>query len=169
METLAIVGAVAAIAGTAMSAMGSIQQGQAQKQAADYNAQVANQNARAALDVSTQQQEEARRQGDLALGEATASIGQAGVGYGGSAAEVMRQNYINDSLNQLNIRYSGEAQAQGFRQQADLLKYEGSQAQTAGYLGAGTALLSGTAGYLGSPRGMANVASMGKTFGIGTP
>ena len=59
----------------------------------------------------------------------------------------MRQSRINDAMNQLNTRYEGQTQSNNYNSQAGLLTYEGSQAQTAGYLGAGSALLGGAADY----------------------
>ena len=139
---------IAVTAGSAiMGAIGSISQGQAAGNAADYNAQVSRNNALTATRVAAAKEEAQRRQVTQVEGEQTAAIAQAGIGFGGSAADIARQTRINEAMNALNIRYEGQTQSQNYRSQADLLSYQAGQDRTAGYLGAGSAILGGVADY----------------------
>ena len=97
--------------------------------------------------MATAKEQAQQRQSNQVFGEQTAAIAQSNIGFGGSAADIQRQSRINAAMDQLNTRYEGQMQAQGYAQQANLLDYQGSQARTAGYLGAGSAVLSGAADY----------------------
>jgi len=143
---------IIAIVGTAVSAVGAISQGTSAANAANYNAKIQQNNALTAARVAAAKEEAQRRQANLALGEQSAALAQAGIGLGGSAADVQRQSRINAALDALNIRYEGQIQSQNYRADAELLKYQGGQDLTAAGLGAGTAILSGAANY-----GLANV------------
>lgn len=70
-----------------------------------------------------------RRQSRELLSQQVAAIGESGIGYGGSSAEVMQQSAIDAELDALNIRYEGELRRQGLKQQAKLAR-RGSRAVT---------------------------------------
>jgi hypothetical protein len=137
----------ASVLSAGVGAVGAISQGNAAANAADYNAQVSRNNAATAMRVAAAKEEAQRRQANQVEGEQTAAIAQAGIGFGGSAADIARQTRINEAMNALNIRYEGQTQSQNYMSQANLLSYQAGQDRTAGYLGAGSAILGGVADY----------------------
>jgi hypothetical protein len=141
-------GAIAAV-GTAVSAVGMVQQGQAANAAAKSNAKALEQQAEAENRAAGAREEAQRRQARQFLGGQRAALAQAGIGLDGSAYDVARQSGINAELDALNIRYDGQLAAAGLQGRADMTRFEGRQARTAGYIGAGTALLQGAASYGG--------------------
>lgn len=63
-----------------------------------------------------------RREGREFMARQAAAIGESGIGYGGSSAEVMQQSAIDAELDALNIRYQGELRRQGLKTQAKLAR-----------------------------------------------
>lgn len=149
------------IASTAMQALGAIQQGNAQaasyksqQAAANYNASIMDQNARIERDQANQREEAQRREARQVLGAQRAAFSQAGVGLGGSAADVMAQSAANAELDALTLRYEGEMKARGLMASAEGERYQGqvagmnaSSARTAGYMNAAGSILGGAASY----------------------
>lgn len=148
-------------ASTAMSAVGAMQQADAQAanytaqaQANDYNATVNRNNAKVASEQANAQEEAQRRHFAALQGQAYAGVAQSGTGFDGSNADILKQNAISNELDSLTIRYEGENKAKGLMAQAGLDTYNAgvnrmnaSNATTAGYLNAGSALLSGATKY----------------------
>lgn len=138
------------VGATAFQALGSIQQGNAQAAAYDtqaqgarYNAAVAREQADLALKVSGAQQMQQRREARQFLGRQRAMAAQAGVGTGGSTADIMEQSEVLAELDALNLAYDGLLRARGFTTQADLDEFSASayasqakSAKRAGVLGA---------------------------------
>lgn len=149
------------IASTAMSAIGAIQQGEAQKanytaqaQANDYQATVNRNNALVASQQANAQEEAQRRHFGALQGQTYAGIAQSNTGFDGSNSDVLKQNAINNELDALTIRYEGDNKSKGLMAQAGLDTYNAgvnrmnaSNAQTSGYLNAGSALLTGATRY----------------------
>lgn len=145
------------IAGTAMSAIGSIQQGNAARQAADYNAAVAERNAaiqnnnailarQQAVSASEQQRKDAAR----TMGRMRAGYAASGVQMEGSPLDVLASSAAAAELDTLNIVYNGvlkgasyDNEAQGLRESASMERARGRNAQTQGYMNAGSSLLLG--------------------------
>lgn len=153
-----------AIVGMAMSAVGAIQQGnaqaanyQAQAMANKRNAEVARLNAEATAQQAAQAEDAQRRRARELGGRNRASLAQNGVGDGGTNALVIDQSAKEAEMDALNIRYEGELRRRGLLNDSENLKYaakinsmNASSARTAGYIGAGTSLLTGMAKYYGS-------------------
>ena len=151
----------AVVASTALAAYGAISQGEAasaqyksQADAAEYNAQVARNNAQSASDQANFREEQQHRKFAQLQGQALAAIGQSGTGYSGSNLDMLHQNEVNNQLDALTIRYEGQQQASGLMAQSQMSQLEASQAKsnsssalTAGYIGAGTNVLSGAGKY----------------------
>lgn len=149
------------IASTAVSAMGAMQQAdsqaasyQAQAQANDYNAIINKQNAEVASTQANAKEEAQRRHFRALQGQAVAGVAQSGTGFGGSNADVLEQNEINNELDALTIRYEGDMQARGLLAQSELDKYQAnvsrqnaSSAKSAGMMNAGAAILGGATNY----------------------
>lgn len=148
------------IASTAMQAIGSIQQGKAAQAEAEYNAKLSEHNAKVMqiqAQVEGQQtarrEEAQRRQAREVMGRQAAGLAQAGVGFSGSALDITEESAQAAELDALNIRYGGQLKAQGLladaemqRAQAAGQRFAGANAKRAGYIGAGSAILSGGAG-----------------------
>src|SRR5437016_189152 len=123
-----------------LTAAGRLSQGQATRQADDYNATVAAQYARAAGGEAGQEEVTQRRSAQMALGNAAAAAGEAGVS-GGSTETVMRQSALNAELDALNIRYQGRLRSLGLNAKGTLDRYQGRQAQSQSNQLAGATLL----------------------------
>ena len=146
-----------------VSAMGSIQEGQAAKAQADAQAKASEYNAavtRIQADVARQQagarEEQQRRGARQVMGRQRAAIAQSGVGFIGSALDIAEQSAAAAELDALTMRYEGELAARGLLAQAEgdlygakVQRAAGKQAQTAGYLQAGSTLLTGYGKYKG--------------------
>lgn len=147
--------------GAAVQAVGAIQAGKAQKaeanaraQANQYNAKVKEMNAQVARTQANAREEQQRRKGRQVLGAQRAGIAQAGIGFSGSALDIMEQSADMAELDALNIRYEGELQSTGLladaeaeRYEADVNRMAGRNAMKAAYIGAGSALIGGASNY----------------------
>ena len=133
MAATAVVGAVSAI-----------QQGKAAKAADDFNANIASQNAQIARADAAAQAVQADREQYMRFGAIRAAQGKAGGAAGaGSVLDVLADNAMQGELERQNIIYQGEQRARGYSNTASLDTFAGKNAQTSGYMKAGTELLSG--------------------------
>lgn len=116
-------------AGTAMQTIGAIRQGNAEASAAQYNAQAATQEA-AAKEAAQ------RRQADQVQGQLRASLSKSGVRMEGTPLAVLAESAAEAEIDAQNTRWNRDREVaiQGAR---------ASNARTAGYLNAGTSLLTG--------------------------
>jgi hypothetical protein len=138
--------AVAVLAATAVSAVGAISAGNAQKNAAGYNAAVDRNNSIQAQNAADAQAVVQDQNTKAKLGAQKVAYAASGVDPNtGTPLDVMTNTATQGKLDALTLRYGG--QVQGLRNQsaATIAEYEGSQAQTAGYLGAAGSLLTGGA------------------------
>jgi hypothetical protein len=148
---LPVIGVVAAVAGTAMSAYGQIQAGNAAEAAAQYNATIAQQQAAEKAQAAKSQAFNLSEQRRMTIGKQIAAYGASGVSpNSGTPLDVLSHTA---SEYERDIQYAGieagEATQAGYEQaQLDLMY--GKQAQTAGWIGAGSTLFSG----LGKAAGM---------------
>lgn len=134
--------AAVSLAGTAMSAVGSIRQGQQQKLNADYEALQMEKNAKQVEAAGQQAALEKRRQYDILQSRALAIAGASGAG-------ALDPDVLN-IIGGLNVEgeramgtelYNARSNANAMTSQAAATRYQGQQAQTAGYVrGAATAL-----------------------------
>ena len=139
------IGTVTALAGAGISAFSSIEQGQYAEKAAEYNAQVTNQQAKAAATQSKYKAFQLSRERRQTIGRQVALYGGTGIDpNSGSPLDVMASTaaeYEND------IYMAGlgadQATAAG-SQEAGLDLMSGRQSALAGWMGAGSTLLSGT-------------------------
>jgi hypothetical protein len=142
----------------AMSAVSAISGAQQQKQAAKYNQKIANQQAVAAQQEAAANADKQRRAASKTIGSMQASYAASGVTLEGSPLEVLEQSARNAKLDELNILWSGDTRAQGYRATANLEGARASNAMTSGYLsGAGNALF--LAGRYGSYGGSTTTSS----------
>ena len=149
-------------AGIGMQAIGSIQQGmaaaqQAKAQAAmaEYNAKVAKQQAEARRAAARFEQERQAKAGERVRSGLQAQFGASGgVPSEGTPLMIEAEQVAENELENLLIGYEGEvdamrseSQAAGFKMQSDVFSSRASNARTAGFIGAGTSILSGLGDY----------------------
>lgn len=140
-----------AVASAAASAYTTYQAGEAQAQASKYNARVAENQGLAAQQAAEVQAE--NRGEELKRFQATrrAVLGASGSLPGEGTSLLLQMDAVQESERELQqIRYGGQLAATGFQSQAELSRFEGRQARTAGRLGAGATLLTGATGIAGS-------------------
>lgn len=168
MEAMAAAGAWATansglikIASTAFNVLGAISQAntnadnyQTQSGMNEYNAAVSRNQSAAALSESAAAQSAQRRRARELLGEQRAGIAQSGTGFGGTNADLLERSQTLSELDALNLAYEGDMKSKGYLQQAEIETMNAATnrrnvgtARTAGYLGAGRALLSGMGSY----------------------
>ena len=150
------------LAAAALQALNSISSGnqqaaafKAQAQANDYNAAAMRQRAETERQISGQKEQMQRRDSRIQAGSRRAAMAEAGLGLGGSMADVDSQSEALAELDALNIRYQGELEAHGLLGQASLEEWQAnsnrksaSSAKRQGYIGAAGAMLGGYGNYL---------------------
>ena len=141
--TYLAIAAGAAVASALASAGGAVYSGIEQKKAADYNADVADANAKAAEDKAAYDEKMHRESVRKILASQRALYGKSGISTEGSPLLVMEDSAIAGEMDALAIRYGGDIAAAQQRSSANLLRMQGKQARTAGYIGAGSTLLAG--------------------------
>lgn len=153
-----VIGTVALVAGTAVSALGQIQAGQAaaaeaksREAMAEFNAKVAEQEAetkRRRADFEQRRQAEAaeRKQGSLVAALSASGV----VPSVGAPLRIQTEQEKESELESLLIGFEGEIdrqrslnQAALDRLQAGVFRQQGRSARTAGFIGAGSTLLTG--------------------------
>lgn len=157
---LPFIAIAATLGGGAMQAAGQIQAGNAAKASANYNAAIARMNADQAKNnqqiasqtgmAQTGMQEQKTR---AEFGQTLANQAGSGVDVNsGSFSDVQASERTLGDLDALTVRQNATKEAFGYkvqetnqRAQGELDKFEGKNAQTAGYIGAAGTLL-GTAG-----------------------
>lgn len=138
-------------ASAVVSAVSSIQQGKAAKAAADYNATISLQNAEISRSNARAEAGQISRENYLRLGAIRAAAGRnGGVSGEGSVLDVLGDVAAQGELEKQQALYQGELGARGYTNTATLDRIQGKSAQRAGYLKAGTDLLSGGASAYGT-------------------
>lgn len=150
----------AGIAGSAVNAYGQLQTARAQSDLYNFNAQVSEQNAliaeqkgRWAAETGNQDVAASQMKTAAKVGSIKANQGASGVEIGtGSNADVITSTKEIGALDALTIRSNAARQAYGYtteaysdRTQEQLDKMAADNSTKAGYIGAGTTLLSGVA------------------------
>lgn len=136
------------LASAGVTAYAAIRQGQAAKAASKFNAAVADQNAQIARQEAQDLAMQQSRENYLRLGAIRAAQGKSGGAAGeGSVLDIIGDAASQGELQRQYILRSGELKARGFQSTAMLDRAQGKNAQTAGYLAAGSALLAGGSEY----------------------
>lgn len=133
LPAIATVGNVLSAVGTVASVAGAIQGGKAEQSAANFNAASAAQEAQARENA---QRTQAQRQ----LGTIRAGVSKSGATMEGTPLAVLSESAANAEIDALNTRYSGQ-------RESALYTARGQNARTAGYMRAGTSLLSSAGKY----------------------
>lgn len=155
-QTFNIAGSILGAYGSYASGRSNAAQYQMQAQAMDYNAAVARYMGEQALKASGAEQLALRRGQRQVLGTQRAAIAQAGIGTGGSAADVVAQSTTLAELDAMNLAYEGAARFRAALTQADLdeaagvsYRYGAKAAKATGNIGAARSLLSGASAIWG--------------------
>ena len=165
---LPIISAVTAIAGAGLGAISAIRQGSAQSaalrsqaNAARYNQQVAEMNANAVKASGAYAEQIQREKNQRLIGSQKTGFAKSGVTLEGTPLDVMASTASDQEKDIIAQRYNTDIQAWRYRAQGAQYGYEASRDVsmssgpiTAGYIGAGSTLLTGAgravAPYLGS-------------------
>jgi len=134
--------AISAVAVVA-SVVGTVVSSDAQRRAANTNADIQEQNAAAARAKSSYDEQRHRESVQKMLSTQRALYGKSGVDMAGSPLLVMEDTAAQGELDALAIRYGGDVASAQQRSAANLSRMQASDYQTAGYLKAGSSLLSG--------------------------
>lgn len=135
---------IASAAASAVQAVGAIQSGQAQSKQAAYQAQVYQQQAAREREVAASQEEDYRRQQSRLMAARRAALGASGIEASTGSPLLVSQDFAGEAeLQALRIRNAGDVSATRLEQQAGLTRAEGASARTAGFMRAGSSLLSG--------------------------
>ncbi|OQB51810.1 MAG: hypothetical protein BWX99_02707 [Deltaproteobacteria bacterium ADurb.Bin151] len=145
--TAAVVAAAVIAAGA--GAYSADQQRRAGNQQADYNAAVAEEDAKAAKAKAEYDEKAHRENVRKILATQRALYGKSGLSMEGSPLLVMEDTEKQGELDALAIRYGGDVASARSRSEANLARMTGrnnAYAAKAGYIQAGSTLLSGAAG-----------------------
>lgn len=117
--------AMAVIAAVGALAQASQESGMAEAEAKveEYHANVKEMNARSVAQQASAEEERVRREARQVLGQQRAAIAQSGTGFGGSNADIMRQDMALAELDALNVQYAGDIERRGLLQEAEGHRY----------------------------------------------
>lgn len=131
---------------TAVSAAGAISSGIASANQAKFQAGIAGQQATRERQIAAAAEDDFRRRQSRVLAARRAALGGAGIVQGTGSALLVSEDFAGETeLSALRIREGGEVRATRAEQQAELFRFKGSSAQTAGFLRGGALLIGGGA------------------------
>lgn len=145
---IAVAGLAVAVAGAATTAYSQYQQGQQQQDVAKYQAKLQTNQAQAVTNQAQTAEDTIREQDRRVMAQQRAIVGGEGLSTEGSPLMILMDSAEQAQLEQARVRYGGSLQAAGFQNQAKLTAYGGAQYAQAGYVGAGSTLLTGASNAL---------------------
>lgn len=138
---------MAIVAAAGVQAAGQIGAGESARAAASRNAEIMRREAELNQQQGVARAVAQERRGRELLGQQRAAIGQAGIGWEGSAEDVMRESSTMAQLDVMSTFYESALQSTAMRNRASIAEWEGKQARRASRVGAATSLLMGAANY----------------------
>lgn len=153
---MAIAAITAAVASASATAYSSDQSRRAANQTADYNAEVAEQNAWAERDKAAIDEKAHRESIRRILATQRALYGKGNMSMEGSPLLVQEDTNLQGELDAMAIRYGGDVLQSRYKSQATMERANAgftARAAKAGYVQAGSTLLSGAASAYGSYSG----------------
>lgn len=142
-----VTGTTAAIligASAAVSAGGAVLQARAANARSKYQSTVQRQQADRERQIAAAQEEDFRRRQSRLMAARRAAGGASGLDTSTGSPLLASEDFAAETeLQALRIRSGGETRATRLEQQAALTRAGGRNAQTAGFIGAGSSLLSG--------------------------
>ena len=139
---------IALLAAGAVSAVGSVVEGVQANQTAKANAKIDEANAHQTGALGAQQEAAIRRDNRRQVGEAIAAFVGNGITMSGSAKDYTLAQQVEREMKALDARYQSSEQARAYRNSAKMTRYQGKQAQMAGFIGGASKLLSAGGQYL---------------------
>lgn len=136
-------GTALTIGSTALGVAGTLAQAQAQKKAANYNAAVQEQQATLEQQKGAAKATEISQRTKQRMAGARAASIESGLELSGSVTDVLDTVNQQGTLDAMTALWDSSTRAQGLRNSAELERSKGKSALTAGYLGAGSSLLTG--------------------------
>ena len=138
---------IAMVAASVVSAGASIVAGQQAKKTGEANAELQRREGESQKDAAVAQAEKIRKAQRQAIGAANAANAASGVAIGeGSALRINEEIYQDSESDAYNTLLTGTRRARSSDEQGSIMRSQGKNAQTAGYLNAGASLLSSGAG-----------------------
>lgn len=134
---------ILALGASAMQAAGAVAGGIQANQTAKYNAKILEEQARAEIGAASSEANSIRRRAAQETGSQIASVAGSGLELTGSPADVIAQNASEMELDAMTALWSGQARATGLNNAARMVRYEGKQAQTAGFISGASSLAMG--------------------------
>jgi len=132
------------VIGTTLAVSRQIAAGQQQAQVFEFNAAISEERAKLARQAGEVRVERLRRERRRFTARQTASFAKAGVRLTGSPLQVIADTAAELELDILLENFNTNIQIQSARTDADLDRIRARQARTAGFINAGTTLLSRT-------------------------
>ena len=133
------------IAAMAASAAAAAYQGMSQAAAQKGEAKMQEYNAQVATNAAKIREDQQREQDRRILGAQRMGYAKAGVEMEGTPLLVALESTRQAELSAQRIRYGGELESQGWRNQAMMSRWGAKNSMTAGMIGAGSSLLTGAA------------------------
>lgn len=138
----------AMLAGTGLQAIGSITKGNTEAAIAEANADASRMEARSIVEATKAESARLSREGRQIVGRQASIMGASGLDLtSGSPLEAMLQTTRDVQYDIQQTGYAGGVKAASKMYEGTLYDWLAPQKRTAGYLGAGTALLSGFGQY----------------------
>jgi len=136
-------GTALTVGSTLIGTLGALQQGQAASDAAKYNAEVQRQQAdQENQNAAARASEQATRTRQKVAATRAASL-RSGFDTEGSVADILNVVETQGALEGLTALYEGSVRARGLRASASLSEANARNSRTAGFINAGTTLLTG--------------------------
>jgi multidrug efflux pump subunit AcrA (membrane-fusion protein) len=147
---LEILGAI----GTGLSAVGAIAGGISQSNAQKAQAEAAERQAQEARAASQREAIQRSKEARLVLSRQQALASASGGGATDTTVlDLMGKAASQGAYNTASAIYEGEAQGRGLEDQAGIYRMQARQAKLAGFINAGSTILSGVSGFAGSRGG----------------
>jgi hypothetical protein len=144
--TLAAWGAIASIAGAGVGAYSAYQSGQSAKGTAEYNEEMAKRSADDALQRGASEAAEKRDRARRIISAQNAAGAANGIELNsGTQLKLNEEAAGFGELDALRTINNAQRQASGFSAESELEKYRGTTGARAGYMNAGSSLLTGAA------------------------
>lgn len=141
-----------AVGAAVVAGVGALSNANAKKNSDHYNQQVEEQRGAIAVQQASTNETAQRRRAAMFIGRQTSSVAE-NAGLSGTGLDLIEQSSTEAEMDALNIRYGGQLGKLSASANAQLYGMEADDAETAGYVNAGSAALSGYGSYAKGTRG----------------
>jgi len=140
------------VGGAVIAGVGALSSANAKKNAAKYSQGMEQQQAKIATQQASANESASRRRTAMFLGRQVSATAE-NAGLSGTGLDLIEQSTTEAEMDALNIRYGGQLGQMSATAQGQLYGMQADDAETAGYLNAGSAALSGYGSYAKAKRG----------------